>query len=149
MPAQIVTAAVAVGANTRAQPDHLGDEFLPRQVRKIVVHRHHQRRAALSNSVKRSRHACICPVRPIIIKEARKAEVLVTRYRPARPGGNVTGVVFITDELGTKRLELLRQFIPKARTIAVLVNPNTSETEAERKEIQVASQRESACNTAA
>jgi putative ABC transport system substrate-binding protein len=39
----------------------------------------------------------------------------------ARPGGNVTGVVFITGELGSKRLELLRQFIPKARTIAMLV----------------------------
>ena len=59
----------------------------------------------------------------------------------ARPGGNVTGVVFITGELGSKRLELLRQFIPKARTIAMLVNPNTPETEAERKEIQVAAQK--------
>ena len=43
MPTQIVTAAVAVGANSRAQPDHLGDQFLPCQVGKIVVHRHHQR----------------------------------------------------------------------------------------------------------
>jgi len=59
----------------------------------------------------------------------------------ARSGGNVTGVVFITGELGSKRLELLRQFIPKARTIAMLVNPNTPETEAERKEIQVAAQK--------
>jgi putative ABC transport system substrate-binding protein len=59
----------------------------------------------------------------------------------ARPGGNVTGVVFIAGELGSKRLELLRQFIPKARTIAMLVNPNTPETEAERKEIQVAAQK--------
>jgi putative tryptophan/tyrosine transport system substrate-binding protein len=59
----------------------------------------------------------------------------------ARPGGNVTGVVFITSELGSKQLELLRQFIPKARTIAMLVNPNTPETEAERKEIQVAAQK--------
>jgi len=50
-------------------------------------------------------------------------------------------VVFITGELGSKRLELLRQFIPKARTIAMLVNPNTPETEAERKEIQVAAQK--------
>jgi hypothetical protein len=41
MPTQIVTAAVAVGANSRAQPDHLGDQFLPCQVGKIIVHRHH------------------------------------------------------------------------------------------------------------
>jgi len=59
----------------------------------------------------------------------------------ARPGGNITGVVFITSDLGSKRLELLRQFIPKARTIAMLVNPNTPETEAERKDVQVAAQK--------
>jgi hypothetical protein len=43
MPAQFMTRAVAVGANPRAQPDHLGDQFLSRQGRKIVVHRHHRR----------------------------------------------------------------------------------------------------------
>ena len=42
-----------------------------------------------------------------------------------RPGGNVTGVNFFTGVLGAKRLELLRQLVPKATTIAVLVNPNT------------------------
>jgi putative ABC transport system substrate-binding protein len=55
-----------------------------------------------------------------------------------RPGGNVTGVVFITGTLGPKRLELLRQLMPTSAAIAMLVNPNTSETEAERKEVQVA-----------
>ena len=43
-----------------------------------------------------------------------------------RPGGNVTGVSFFAGVLGAKRLELLRQLVPKATTIAVLVNPNTS-----------------------
>ena len=52
-----------------------------------------------------------------------------------RPGGNVTGVSFLSGVLGTKRLELLRQFVPKATSIAVLVNPNSPETEAERKEV--------------
>jgi hypothetical protein len=41
-----MTGAIAVSANARAQPDHLGDQFLSRPVRKIVVHRHHQRWAA-------------------------------------------------------------------------------------------------------
>ena len=41
-----------------------------------------------------------------------------------RPGGNVTGVSFFSGVLGAKRLELLRQLVPKATTIAVLVNPN-------------------------
>ena len=43
-----------------------------------------------------------------------------------RPGGNVTGVVFFSSVLGAKRLELLRQLVPKATTIAMLVNPDTS-----------------------
>jgi putative ABC transport system substrate-binding protein len=57
-----------------------------------------------------------------------------------RPGGNVTGVVFISSELGAKRLELLRQLVPKATTIAVLVNPHLPNTERERSEVQAAAQ---------
>ncbi|MGB8893513.1 MAG: ABC transporter substrate-binding protein [Pseudolabrys sp.] len=57
----------------------------------------------------------------------------------SRPGGNITGVVFIVSDLGAKRLELLRQLVPSATTIGVLVNPNTPETEAERKDLLAAS----------
>jgi putative ABC transport system substrate-binding protein len=57
-----------------------------------------------------------------------------------RPGGNVTGVNFFAGVLGPKRLELLLQLVPKATTIAVLVNPNTTETEAERRDVQAAAQ---------
>ena len=57
-----------------------------------------------------------------------------------RPGGNVTGVVFIASVLGAKRLELLRQIVPKATTIGMLVNPNTAENEAERRDVQAAAQ---------
>jgi putative ABC transport system substrate-binding protein len=46
-----------------------------------------------------------------------------------RPGGNVTGVTFLSGVLGAKRLELLRQVIPKATTIALLMNPSTETTE--------------------
>ena len=55
-----------------------------------------------------------------------------------RPGGNVTGVVFIQGVLGAKRLELLRQIVPKATTIAVLVNPNSPEAVSERSDVQAA-----------
>jgi putative ABC transport system substrate-binding protein len=58
----------------------------------------------------------------------------------SRPGGNVTGVVFISGTLGAKRLELLRQFVPKANSIAMVVFPNTPETEAERNDVQAAAQ---------
>jgi ABC-type uncharacterized transport system substrate-binding protein len=58
----------------------------------------------------------------------------------SRPGGNVTGVVFITGVLGSKRLDLLRQFVPKAATIGVFVHPNTPETEAERRDVIAAAE---------
>ena len=56
-----------------------------------------------------------------------------------RPGGNVTGVIFFA-ALGAKRLELLRQLVPRATTIAMLMNPNTpdTDTEAERREVEAA-----------
>jgi putative ABC transport system substrate-binding protein len=41
-----------------------------------------------------------------------------------RPGGNITGVNFRTYSLGTKRLELLREAVPKAAVIAVMANPS-------------------------
>jgi putative tryptophan/tyrosine transport system substrate-binding protein len=40
-----------------------------------------------------------------------------------RPGGNITGVTLFGGELGRKQLEMLRELMPKARAIAVLLNP--------------------------
>jgi putative ABC transport system substrate-binding protein len=53
-----------------------------------------------------------------------------------RPGGNVTGVVFFSGVLGGKRLELLRQMVPKATSIGIVVYPNTPETDAERADLE-------------
>jgi putative tryptophan/tyrosine transport system substrate-binding protein len=55
-----------------------------------------------------------------------------------RPGGNVTGVSFLVNALGAKRLELLREVAPKASVIAVLVNPNNASAEADTREVQEA-----------
>jgi len=44
----------------------------------------------------------------------------------ARPGGNATGINFFVTEVGTKRLGLLRELVPKAVRIAVLVNPGNA-----------------------
>jgi putative ABC transport system substrate-binding protein len=57
-----------------------------------------------------------------------------------RPGGNVTGASFLAGGLGAKRLDLLRQIVPKATTIGVLINPNAPDTEAERTDLQAAAQ---------
>jgi putative ABC transport system substrate-binding protein len=46
-----------------------------------------------------------------------------------RPGGNATGFSFFTSTLGPKRLELLRELVPGAGTIAFLVNPKNPVTE--------------------
>ena len=55
-----------------------------------------------------------------------------------RPGGNVTGVTFLAGQLGAKRLELLRELVPTATTIAMLANPNSPETVVERQDVQTA-----------
>jgi putative ABC transport system substrate-binding protein len=47
----------------------------------------------------------------------------------ARPGGNLTGVGFLSVELMPKRLELLSELVPQARGIALLVNPNNANVE--------------------
>jgi ABC-type uncharacterized transport system substrate-binding protein len=40
-----------------------------------------------------------------------------------RPGGNATGVNFFTNELTAKRVQLLREIVPAAKRIALLLNP--------------------------
>jgi putative tryptophan/tyrosine transport system substrate-binding protein len=57
----------------------------------------------------------------------------------ARPGGNLTGVTILNQELGPKRLELLRDLVPTATTIALLVNPaNPVVAETSSRELQAA-----------
>jgi putative ABC transport system substrate-binding protein len=45
----------------------------------------------------------------------------------ARPGGNITGLSELTPELGAKRLELLKEAVPRVRRVAILWNPTYSE----------------------
>ncbi len=53
-----------------------------------------------------------------------------------RPGGNATGVTYLTSALGGKRLELLREMVPAARSIAVLVHPDNPITEPFMRDLQ-------------
>ena len=55
----------------------------------------------------------------------------------ARPGGNVTGITNINTELVSKKLELLRELVPKATVVALLVNPTSPEiAESVSKDLQ-------------
>ena len=56
----------------------------------------------------------------------------------SRPGGNLTGVYFLTGELEGKRLGLLRELVPTAALIAVLLNPKLASFEARLKDVQTA-----------
>jgi len=57
----------------------------------------------------------------------------------ARPGGNLTGINFLATELAAKRLELLRQLVPGATRIAVLVDPtDAAVTETTLREAETA-----------
>jgi putative ABC transport system substrate-binding protein len=55
-----------------------------------------------------------------------------------RPGGNITGVTSLLGALGTKQLGLLRELVPKAATIAMLVNPSEPYADAEITNTQAA-----------
>ena len=56
----------------------------------------------------------------------------------ARPGGNLTGITLLMPELEPKRLELLREILPRARRIAVLSAPASAATTRERQQTRSA-----------
>jgi putative tryptophan/tyrosine transport system substrate-binding protein len=57
-----------------------------------------------------------------------------------RPGGNVTGVSYLTNEMGPKRLGLLRDLLPNAGLIAAVVNPTNPNAESDTKDLLAAAQ---------
>jgi putative ABC transport system substrate-binding protein len=56
----------------------------------------------------------------------------------AHPGGNATGVSFVTAELAAKRLELLHQLVPNATVIAMMMNPSTANPDVRLRSVQEA-----------
>jgi putative ABC transport system substrate-binding protein len=55
-----------------------------------------------------------------------------------RPGGNVTGITFVTTTLGAKRLDLLRQLVPTATVVGLLVNPANPTSKSQANDVQAA-----------
>jgi putative ABC transport system substrate-binding protein len=58
----------------------------------------------------------------------------------ARPGGNITGLTHLSPDLSGKRLELLKEVVPRLLRVAVLWNPNQPGQSAAFKDTQVAAQ---------
>jgi putative tryptophan/tyrosine transport system substrate-binding protein len=56
----------------------------------------------------------------------------------ARPSGNLTGVNFLSLELGAKRLEILRELVPTATRVAVLIDPTNPNTETTLHDVEPA-----------
>jgi ABC-type uncharacterized transport system substrate-binding protein len=55
-----------------------------------------------------------------------------------KPGGNITGVSILSGELAAKRLELLRELVPHAKTIAVLINSDFGPSGSFRSDVEAA-----------
>ena len=76
---------------------------------------------------------------PIIFNVAEDPVRLGLVASLARPGGNLTGVNFLNAELATKRLEFIRELVPGAARLAVLVNPaNATIAESTLRDVQSA-----------
>jgi putative ABC transport system substrate-binding protein len=55
-----------------------------------------------------------------------------------RPGGNITGIWIVSTVLAQKRLQMVRELLPKAELIALLVNPTSPVAEPQTRDAQVA-----------
>ncbi len=76
---------------------------------------------------------------PIVFEVAEDPVKLGLVGSLARPEGNATGINFFSGELAAKRFELLRELVPGAARVAVLVNPaNAANTEITLKDVEVA-----------
>jgi putative tryptophan/tyrosine transport system substrate-binding protein len=73
---------------------------------------------------------------PIVMTLGEPSEARVASL--ARPGGNTTGLSTINTELGAKRLELLREALPRLSRVAVLYNPTNPISVGQLKSVQTA-----------
>jgi len=92
---------------------HLAADLVGRQVEVIVAAGQNATRAVQQQT----------PTIPIVVAAGGTWDGLAASL--ARPGGNVTGLSFLSPDLGGKRLALLKEAVPKARRVAVLVNAAT------------------------
>jgi putative ABC transport system substrate-binding protein len=76
---------------------------------------------------------------PIVFRSGLDPVALGAIASMDRPSGNVTGVTSPTDELGPKRLEIMRELLPSATAMAVLMNPGDAGGSVRAKELEAMS----------
>ena len=81
--------------------------------------------------------ATAIPPIPVVIAAAADPVATGLAESLARPGGNITGLSQMTFQLAGKRLELLKEMVPKLSRVAVLWNPQTSSAVSHWKEMQL------------
>jgi putative ABC transport system substrate-binding protein len=116
---------------TDARPERLADitaELVSRKVDIIV--------AGGGQSIRAAQKAT--KTIPIVMMAVSDAVMLGFVDSLARPGGNITGLTTQAPELGGKRLELLKEMIPKLSSVAVLGDRNSPGYGPQKKEIEVA-----------
>ena len=122
-----VTIAYRWAENQSSRLPELAADLIRRQVAVIVAPSTHSAFAAKSTNTI-----------PIVFAVGDDPVKLGLVASLARPGGNATGVNYVNAELGAKRLELLRDMVPGATRVAVLVNPTNPNAEAALGEMAVA-----------
>jgi putative tryptophan/tyrosine transport system substrate-binding protein len=103
---------------------------------------------ALANDLVRRRVTVIVTIlgpRPPQRLFQSSSRLAVTRSKPLvpslnRPGGNVTGVTFLSNVLAAKRLGLLRELVPGISAVGDLVNPTNPNSAGETNDMQTAAQ---------
>jgi putative tryptophan/tyrosine transport system substrate-binding protein len=103
----------ADGENLRIEYRASAEDLVKDKVEVIIV--------ASGGSVRQARNAtATIPIVFMLVDDPVSAGVVASLNRP---GGNVTGVSLLSSELMPKRLQLLRELVPEAKSCAVLINP--------------------------
>jgi len=83
----------------------------------------------MSSSVPRAQATAVVPIVMAVVSDPIEIGLVGSL---ARPGGNVTGFSILSPQLGTKRLALLKEAVPAAKLVGVLLNPASAVTGAQQ-----------------